>query len=123
MRRGRRQQRCKPTHHHVVWQLGDDPRKDIVEPPRWKPFGSTTCNDTNFPAGGLRKITRTQFRWLPPEFCQYGNGGELLFDVDDFRCVAIMPGRLTIALKRAGLGTTARSRSSMTRRFKHSTRR
>ena len=83
-------------HHHVVWQLGDDLRQDIVEPPRWTPFGSTTCDEVIFAAGSFLKITWTRFRWAPPEFCRRGSGGKLFFDVDGLRCVAALPRHLGV---------------------------
>jgi hypothetical protein len=38
-------------HAHVVWQLDDQLRQDTIQPPRWEPYRSDTCDALVFAAG------------------------------------------------------------------------
>jgi hypothetical protein len=41
-------------HVHVVWQLGDQLRRDEINPPRWDPFRSAAANQVLFRSGELK---------------------------------------------------------------------
>lgn len=43
-------------HAHVVWQLNDQLRQDTIQPPRWEPYRSATCDALVFAAGTMERL-------------------------------------------------------------------
>ena len=43
-------------HAHVVWQLDDQLRQDTIQPPRWEPYRSDTCDALVFAAGTMERL-------------------------------------------------------------------
>jgi hypothetical protein len=64
------QKKCEKLekHAHVVWQLDDQLRQDTIQPPRWQPYGSDTCDALVFAAGSLERLPSITMRsGAPPE--------------------------------------------------------
>jgi hypothetical protein len=52
-------------HAHVVWQLGDELRQDTIQPPRWEPYRSDTCDALVFAAGTMERFSSV-ITWSDP---------------------------------------------------------
>jgi hypothetical protein len=64
------QKRCDKLeeHAHVVWQLDDQLRQDTIQPPRWEPYRSDTCDALVFASGIIERLPDITMRSsLPPE--------------------------------------------------------
>jgi hypothetical protein len=62
------QKRCDKLeeHAHVVWQLDDQLRQDTIQPPRWEPYRSDTCDALVFADGTLERLPSITMRSGPP---------------------------------------------------------
>jgi hypothetical protein len=62
------QKRCDrlEKHAHVVWQLDDQLRQDTIQPPRWEPYRSDTCDALVFAAGTLERLPNITWPSGPP---------------------------------------------------------
>jgi hypothetical protein len=62
------QKRCGKLeeHAHVVWQLDDQLRQDTVQPPRWEPYRSDTCDALVFAYGTVEGFPSITMRSGPP---------------------------------------------------------
>lgn len=63
------QKRCDKLeeHAHVVWQLDDQLRQDTIQPPRWEPYGSATCDALVFAAGTMERLPSRPFGTPPKD--------------------------------------------------------
>jgi hypothetical protein len=64
------QKRCDKLekHAHVVWQLDNQLRQDTIQPPRWEPYRSDTCDAMVFAAGTMEPLPDITMRsGAPPE--------------------------------------------------------
>jgi hypothetical protein len=63
------QKRCDKLdkHAHVVWQLDDQLRQDTIQPPRWEPYRSDTCDALVFAYGTVESSPSITMRSGPPE--------------------------------------------------------
>src|SRR5215217_4920858 len=53
-------------HAHVVWQLDDQLRQDTIQPPRWEPYRSDTCDALVFAAGTMERLPNITWPSGPP---------------------------------------------------------
>jgi hypothetical protein len=62
------QKRCDKLekHAHVVWQLDDQLRQDTIQPPRWEPYRSDTCDALVFAYGTLERLPNSTWPSGPP---------------------------------------------------------
>ena len=62
------QKRCDKLEKraHLVWQLDDQLRQDTIQPPRWEPYRSDTCDALVFAYGTMERLPSITMRSGPP---------------------------------------------------------
>lgn len=62
------QKKCRKLekHAHVVWQLDDQLRQDTIQPPRWEPYRSDTCDALVFAYGTVEPAPDVTWPTAPP---------------------------------------------------------
>jgi hypothetical protein len=62
------QKKCSKLekHAHVVWQLADQLRRDTIQPPRWEPYRSDTCDALVFAYGTVEPAPDVTWPTAPP---------------------------------------------------------
>jgi hypothetical protein len=50
-------------HAHLVWQLDDQLRQDTIQPPRWEPYWSDTCDALVFATGTMERLPTITMRY------------------------------------------------------------